>query len=253
MQDIDLSKYNSPTLRNRVKSEVRYLIDTYPRIYLPLIRLKKQSAKLAPNDETKIVIEGYPRSANSFAVGAFRSVQPEPLHIANHLHCAASIIYACQNNIPCIALIRNPVDAIISLRSLDLQATLVKPERRPHCMPFKMMLKKYIKFYSQIKPYNSSFIVGLFEDVTRDFGKIILRANKKYNTDFIAYENVKENNKKVFEKHGYHAGPNDIRNKIKKIVQEEFDSQEKLGPLINDAQSLYREFIFIAQEQSKLF
>ena len=53
-------------------------------------------------DETDLCVEGFPRSANSFAVGAVDYAQPEPLSIAHHNHVPAPLLNAARRGLPAV-------------------------------------------------------------------------------------------------------------------------------------------------------
>ena len=64
-----------------------------------------------------VVIEGFPRSGNSFARRAFIMAQDETFdvtRIAHHLHVPAQVIRAARWRIPTLVLIRRPKDAVLS-------------------------------------------------------------------------------------------------------------------------------------------
>lgn len=76
------TKGRMPWLRARAR--VVAALSTRPSVYLPLARLKYRSPD-GPRpviDATEIVLEGYPRSANTFAVEAFKMVQGRLLSIS---------------------------------------------------------------------------------------------------------------------------------------------------------------------------
>jgi hypothetical protein len=96
-------------------TEARRILGRYPKLYFTFGVLRGeifQERKVTKN--TDIVIDGYPRSANSFAVGAFRHAQSTPVKIGYHLHVPAQIVRSCELCIPTILLIRHPVDTIVS-------------------------------------------------------------------------------------------------------------------------------------------
>jgi len=145
------------------RRKLRSLIDTHPRIYLLLCQVRPKTRQITVFKDTEIVIEGFPRSANTFAVAAFTFAQGRPVKIARHLHASAQVIEAVRREIPCIVLIRKPRDAVLSL--------LV---REPHILP-EQAPKDYIRFYRSIAPYRGKFVVGRFEEVTTDFGPDLRR------------------------------------------------------------------------------
>jgi len=169
-----------------VRHKIRVLIDVYPALYLPLCLLRPKTRDLTVTKNTEIVIEGYPRSANTFAVAAFKFAQQRPVKIARHLHAPAQVIEGVKRGIPCIVLIRNPRDAVLSL--------LV---RTPH-ISAEQALKDYIHFYRSVAPYRDKFVVGRFEEVTTNFGKIIRQVNARFGTNFKPFKHTDENLQKVF-------------------------------------------------------
>lgn len=118
-----------------------------------------------------IVIEGYPRSANTFSSLAFKHSNSDKI-IASHLHSQAQIIRGVKLNIPVLMLIREPEQAIRSV--------LV---RRPE-LSAKAAIFAYIRFYEDTVPYIPFIVVATMQEATADFGGIIQRINAKYGTTF---------------------------------------------------------------------
>lgn len=148
-----------------------------PWIVLPTVRFRP--ALQEPEDPrpwvrrtTDIVIEGYPRSANTFAVVAFRLAQDREIEIAHHLHAAAQIKRAARLGVPTIVLIREPSEAILSVAVRDSQASI------------RWALRSYIRFYSAVLPYLDKAVVAPFATVTSDFASIIRMVNTRYGTAF---------------------------------------------------------------------
>ena len=118
----------SPTLTGSEAPRLRRALggtnplSRYPRAYLFLARRRYGSRVLGP--DTDIVIEGFPRSANTFAVTAFELAQERPVTVAHHLHAAAHVVRAAQAGVPVIVLVRAPEDAIASVVAR-------KPSARP--------------------------------------------------------------------------------------------------------------------------
>ena len=148
-----------------------------PWIFLPTIRFRPDLTQ--PGDRrrwvsrtTEIVIEGYPRSGNTFAVVAFRLAQGREVEIAHHLHAAAQIKRAARLDVPAIVLIREPSEAILS-----------QVVRDPH-VSMRWALRSYIRFYSTVVPYLENAVVAPFATVTSDLASIIRMVNTRYGTAF---------------------------------------------------------------------
>jgi hypothetical protein len=191
---------------------------------------------------TEIVIEGYPRSGNTFAVVAFRLAQGREIEIAHHLHAAAQIKRAARLDVPAIVLIRKPSEAILSLVVRDPHASL------------RWALRSYIRFYSAVFPYLEKTVVAPFETVTSDLASVIRMVNIRYGTafkEFVPTEEALNSVRQTVERMAqldsmrtgwdYRLGvalPSEQRRRAKEAHQAEyFDERNK--PLRLTAEALY--------------
>ena len=76
-------------LGSRLRRSVSLLLGDYPRLYYPVMRHHRRYKELLITDATELVLEGYPRSGNTFAVAALQFAQDRPLRIARHTHMPA--------------------------------------------------------------------------------------------------------------------------------------------------------------------
>jgi hypothetical protein len=166
------------------------LLKQSPRIYLPLARFQKRVWDGSPktlNLDTELVIDAFPRSANTFAFHAFRLTQPWPVKVAHHFHAAAVIIAAVQRKIPVFTIIRAPENAVISYliyrRTNDIAQAM----------------RDYIRYYTVVEKYRSQLFLARFESVTNDYGSVIHALNKRFGTHFVAFEHTEENVQKVYK------------------------------------------------------
>jgi hypothetical protein len=136
-------------------------------------------------DETRLVIEGYPRCANSYALAAFRVANGQGCHVAHHLHTPVSIAAGAARNIPVLFLIRHPLEAVTS--------QLIRyPTHAP-----RSSLLRYSQFYAGVEPFLDHVVVARFENVIADFGAITERVNQRFGTRFVAYDRTTANEAKV--------------------------------------------------------
>ena len=92
---------------------VRRHLSTSTRFY-PLLATALGNSRLV-SAQTDLVIDGFPRSANSYTEAAFEvSQQNLGLNIVSHSHAAAQILESTRREIPTVLLIRNPDDAVAS-------------------------------------------------------------------------------------------------------------------------------------------
>ena len=128
------------------------LLEKMPSLYLNVMRLRWRGSPASQRlifSETDVVIEGFPRSANSFALAAFRSVNQGGLRIATHVHSPAQVLYAVENDIPAMVLIREPDEAILSLGAYAVQLDKLEAQDvlgRGSGLFIRYWLKRYCSF-----------------------------------------------------------------------------------------------------------
>ena len=159
-------------LRNR-RFRLRQFTARYPWMFFLLYQLSPHNRKLMVNRKTRITIEGYPRSANTYAVYAFKQVNDLSWsEIAHHLHVQAQIIRSVSYGIPVILLIRHPLEAV---RSLVVRHDFI---------PVDEALSDYCRFYEDLYPLREQFIIAQFEEAITHFGNVVVRLNEKFSTNF---------------------------------------------------------------------
>ena len=153
------------TALRKLKYRIRQRLGLQPFLFLPTMRLvgNKRRHEFLVSPSTELVIEGFPRSGNTFAVAAFMLSQPRPVRIAHHHHhVPAQIVYAVRRGIPTLVVVWKPDDAVLSL---VIREPFVSIEEA---------LRDYRLFHERIFPYAYGYVVATFEEVTSDFGKVIL-------------------------------------------------------------------------------
>ena len=175
--------------RARTRYSVRSVLSSRPGVYLPLARRRYagNAGKVFEPGATQAVIDGFQRSANTFAVTAFQMAQPEPVNVAHHLHAAAQIIAAVRAGVPAVVLVRSPEETILS-----------HMVRLPYATA-RQAIKNYIRFYESVYPYRDRFVVGEFTEVTSDFGAVIRRLNERFGTSFTEFDHTQENVQRCFD------------------------------------------------------
>ncbi len=156
-------------------------------LYYHLFARKFPFSQMAVTGDTEIVIEGFPRSANSYAVVAFKLVNPRA-PIGHHLHVPVQLIQACRYNIPAVLVLRAPEEAVASF--MVFQGSLNAD----------IYLKAYIRFHRLLLPYREKIIVASFETVTSDMNRVIEAINSRYDKDFSLIDSLPEREDEIFAK-----------------------------------------------------
>ena len=146
----------------------------YPSLAVSLARLGRYGEPLDNN--TELLIEGFPRSGNSFAVAAFRRAQRRPVRIAHHLHAPGHAIAAVRANLPVLIMLRDPDEAVPEF-------AVSKPN-----IPVGEILRGYVRFYEPLVEYRTRFVVASFEKALSNFASVIRRINERFATDFEEFE-----------------------------------------------------------------
>ncbi|MEW8656822.1 MAG: hypothetical protein AB2603_00740 [Candidatus Thiodiazotropha endolucinida] len=222
---------------------IRRYLSNKPIMFVLMYRAFGRNKNLLVSKNTDIVIEGYPRSGNTFSVLAFQYAQKKEITIAHHLHAAAQVIWAIKKSIPVVVLIRTPIEAVVSFVIRDEHVSIDEA------------IDEYIKFYESILPYKNDVVIGEFELVTNDYGKIIESINKKYNLNYLPFKHTVSNQEEVF-KMVQHVGknesnnilderkvarPSDERSVIKTRLMPQILSEKYCGK-INKANDIYTAF-----------
>ena len=152
----------------------------HPATFYGLYRLARKDQGRVVTPETQLVIEGFPRSANSFARVAFNRAQKGTVRIATGLHVPAQVVRAARWRIPTLVLIRRPKDAVLSFAIRDP-------------ISVKQALKYYLSFYETVEGYGDAYVLGTFEEVTGDFGLVIQRLNERFGTSFSPFRHNERN------------------------------------------------------------
>jgi hypothetical protein len=152
--------------------------------FLPLARLRHGHTVIGRG--TELVIDGFPRSANTFAVVALQLAQRRPVRIAHHLHAPAQITAAVRRGVPVLLTIREPRGAVVSC-----------VVREPH-VKIDQALVAYTRFYSRLLPHRAACVVGEFTRITTDLGGLTDDLNRKYGTRFDAFQHTPESVSECF-------------------------------------------------------
>lgn len=173
-------------MREEIKDRALRYARRHPSLFFGLYSARSRYDGLLVGSDTGLVIEGFPRSGNTFSVFAFKHAQRHDVRVAHHLHAPAQILRAARLGTPALVLLRDPVDAVLSLMLRDPGFTAERA------------LRYYASFYETVAPHRDDFVVGLFEEVTDDYGTVIGRINARFGTGFVPFDHTEGNVERVF-------------------------------------------------------
>lgn len=164
---------NLHSLYSEARSTLAASNTLYPLMINAVSLVRPRQRALMAKSTTEIVIDGFPRSANTYFVSLFEIAQRRPIEIAHHLHESYQIRFAEQRRLPCVLLIRRPADAI---------ASAVLRHRRSD---MGALIRNYVRFYRNALACHDRAVIAPFEIVTADANQIIAALNRSYGTGFL--------------------------------------------------------------------
>jgi hypothetical protein len=239
-------------LSKQLRFDTRAILGQHPSLFLPMAHFKRQRRKsvdwLTANPvskDTEIVIEGFPRSANTFATVAFYMMQNREVKMAHHIHAPSQLIAAARQKIPAILLVREPADSVLSLVI------------RLPCLTLAQACRGYIRFYKPLLEYKESCVVAPFEQVTHHYDQVLMAVNQRYGKNFTLFTPSEENTQRCFEiieernREKFGGGavseksvarPSSERREVKERLQHDLESSH-LRPLLEESRAIYTSLV----------
>lgn len=157
-------------------------------------KAKQNPRLMVVKGKTKICIEGYPRSANSYSVRMFKLANNiPPVQICHHSHSIHIVKKAVKFRIPVLVVIRNPIDAITSLCIARKGIKGVSNQN------ITIHIFEYLDFYSWISKHLDKVVLCSFEDVISNFNLVIAKLNDRFGTEFNAFFSEERGKLQVFQ------------------------------------------------------
>jgi hypothetical protein len=151
-------------------------VKSHPSLFYPIADLRESDKRRLVRRSTDVVVEGYWRSANHFAVHALQTSQKKPIEIAHHFHAPAQLMLALRWNIPALLLIREPAAAVASAMvgfGVDDPSPL---------------MQVYVAFHKPLMGVRDDLVVGEFQQTTSDFGAVIDMVNRRYGAHLDSFD-----------------------------------------------------------------
>jgi hypothetical protein len=136
--------------------------------------------------DTDLVVEGFPRSGNTFAALGIASAQSRPVRIVSHAHVPAQFKRAVALGVPTIVAVRDPADATCSMAVAD-------PHHR-----VRDLLRYWIHYHEQLLEVVDGVVVASFEDITQRLSGVVDAVNDRFATGFEPVGDDPETRERIF-------------------------------------------------------
>lgn len=234
----------------RVLRRIRERLGDDP-LFLPIVlRATPIGTARRITDATQLVIEGFPRSGNTYATFALEHAAAQAgrtIVVSSHVHTPSQVRLAVQQRFPTLVLVRQPLDTITSL--------LIAA---PH-VHFEAAIREYLHHYREIWPWRDRCVIATFDQVVTDFGAVTRRVNERFGTELPCFETTDVSRAAVFaaieENHRLlHGGTENVvpRPSALRAAEKEWLIEQLAAPryreLFAEADDLYARFAQVAAQ-----
>jgi len=157
------------TMRSMTKSTLQVAkvkVGRSPTVLQRVGRSRSFNNKQVVSNKSDLVVEGFPRSGNTYICGAIEVANRGRLSVASHFHVAGQLRLAEKLGKPCVIVIREPIDALSSTmvyhRWLSPTAALIW----------------YVDFYEAALSCESPIYVAEFQRATTCVGEVVEEASR---------------------------------------------------------------------------
>ena len=232
----------------------KYLLGHDPWTLPVLLRLTPTGISRQITEHTDLVVEGFPRSGNTFMVTALQQVTDHRLRIASHVHHPAQVKLAYLRKVPTVLVVREPLDTLVSYLSYAQHG-------RPAAC-----IKEYCSYHRELLPYLDQAVLCDFRENVSNLSRSIARINERFAMDIPPFDGSPDNTERVFEQisrfhkftHPKHRPdlvtprPSSARQGTADRFRSELE-QPRYAELMADARDLYEYYLEKIEEQCAAF
>ncbi len=185
-------------LRKTLGTDLTFAIRSFfalrPTLFFGAQKLAGKVSERAINNDTQMLIAGIWGCANTYAAQAFEHGNPGT-GFSHHVHVPAQVVEAVRRQLPCLVLVRYPLDAIASYTSRD--------HLELNMRDMSWALKDYAFYYNSIVEMRDHYVTTDFKEVTSDYPAAFARVNAKFGTDFTVPANDSDEAKELRNKNKF--------------------------------------------------
>ena len=153
--------------------KIRRLIRRTPCLYFLLAGSRASVRRLRAYRDSALVVEAFPRSGNTTSVYALFYAQGTDLTVGHHLHVPAHVKYAVRHQIPCLVIMRDPLDCVSSLLVMRDGGNVSE------------LLRDYIDFAQTVINFNDGILVISFDHIVNNgMAAVVSKLNEQFGTKF---------------------------------------------------------------------
>lgn len=153
----------------------------------PYMRAREPYQHVRYVNACDLVIDGFPRSANTYAWYASKLTLEPKYMVRGHTHVVETLRRGLQNGKPTMLLLREPDAAVASLYQMRNGVSL------------RACFDAYTRFHRKCLTLGGELYVARFDQVTNDFGAVLKEFYKFNGVDWPVYEKTALNESRVFD------------------------------------------------------
>lgn len=168
-----------------LRFRLRHRLLNSPPIARRYMRRRQGYGPLVPNTASQVVIDGFPRSANSYAMFAFVVAAGSSVGFSGHTHSPEALLMGRNMGIPALLTLRRPEDCA---RSLLQHQTGIRPDS---------IFDAWSGFHQPFRQNCDGILIVPFEAIVQDFGQVLALLNSQTPASLPVYDKTEGNEAKV--------------------------------------------------------
>lgn len=212
-------------------------LETRPRLWRSAQLVRYRNSRLIGqlvSPDHHIVLEGFPRSGNSFAIRSFLFANGarRTWSIAHHFHRLPQVSLAVQWNLPTVVFLRHPKDAVLSLIAHGIHLGRFQIEDTERCHhALRAAFDRWRFYHTHVLALRDHVVLSDFSATTGAFDTVMGAVNTRFDRDFHGVDTSAGQAKAdIFKTGGTHLSPSPHRDTIKSHLADRIQHSDFDGP-----------------------
>lgn len=173
---------------SRLRFSVRHRILDSRLLGWPYMNHRPGYSLLLPKAGDDLCVDGFPRSANSYAFYLTKLSQGPDFLVSGHTHSSRTLWRALDLGVPAVVLTRAP---------RGVAASMV--QHTGSMVTLGDVARAYIRFHRELLTIRDHLIISDFPRTTNEGTWFLLECNRRHATSFLPYAATEANERAVFE------------------------------------------------------